>query len=287
MIYNDIYKIKLKIIWKNTENIKYMKRKILIRVILFFILINNTESRETTQITEATISEIKEKIEKLYNKRDFTSIKEAEKEANKLNIDNIKNPLLLALISNLYSNIAYREWQFGINTDKLDKAEKYAYKARQLSQEEYYGYKAMGNVLLTQGRRKEALDNFQKAIDMNENDPELWYFFACASNGSITDRYSLAGQRIQRTLEVDPLFIWAKEDLFYSFILEKNLVKAEKILNDMIKNHPYYGNNLFLQGLLFLKKGSKKEAYIKFKEFEKNNPDTLINKFINSQISED
>ncbi|MDH5718705.1 MAG: hypothetical protein OEZ22_13855 [Spirochaetia bacterium] len=264
-----------------------MKRKILIRVILFFILINNTESRETTQITEATISEIKEKIEKLYNKRDFTSIKEAEKEANKLNIDNIKNPLLLALISNLYSNIAYREWQFGINTDKLDKAEKYAYKARQLSQEEYYGYKAMGNVLLTQGRRKEALDNFQKAIDMNENDPELWYFFACASNGSITDRYSLAGQRIQRTLEVDPLFIWAKEDLFYSFILEKNLVKAEKILNDMIKNHPYYGNNLFLQGLLFLKKGSKKEAYIKFKEFEKNNPDTLINKFINSQISED
>ncbi|MDH5718553.1 MAG: hypothetical protein OEZ22_13080 [Spirochaetia bacterium] len=226
-----------------------------------------------------------EKINSLYQKRDFESILKAKRIIEEKKDEWIKNSQHYALLSNIYSHILYRNWHEGQDKqDYLKSAEEYAGKAIKLGKDEYHGYKAMGNIFLIKGKISESLEMFQKATDLNQEDAELWYFYACASNGKLTDRYSLAGQRIIRTLEIEPAFLWAIEDLVMAFIIENKLNKAENIIKILIKNNPNYPHIPYYEGVLHLRKGQKKLAKEKFDEFIKLNPNVNISKILKKKM---
>jgi len=247
--------------------------KKVISIFLLLLFTVNLRSEDNEEASGKSSADIYEQVSSLYEKRDYGSILKALAFAEEKKDDWIKNPEYLALLSLIYSHAVYRNWHEGTNRDELlKKAETFANKALKLGKEEYFGYKAMGNIYLLKGDRTKALEMFQKATDINQNDAELWYFYACASNGKITDRYSLAGQRIIRTLEVDPLFIWAKEDLIMAFIIENKINKAEAITKDLIKNNPSYPHIPYFEAVILLRKGQKKEAKEKFDQFIKLNP---------------
>lgn len=84
---------------------------------------------------------------------------------------------------------------------------------------------------------KEALSQMNKSIKLNPNNPDAWYY-----KGNvvlrITDNYTRAAEFYNKTLELDPTYVKALENVAYSFWERGDRYLALEYLNKTLELNP-------------------------------------------------
>jgi len=127
-----------------------------------------------------------------------------------------------------------------------------------------------GNELLRQGNAKGAVEAYQKALELEPNDPKLHFSLAIALSRLRDD----VGQEreLNKAIELDPAFSEAHNQRGSFLMLQGNLAEAEREFRSAIANNPQYAEALNNLGTLLGHQGKNDEAAVLFREAATDDP---------------
>lgn len=221
----------------------------------------------------------------LYAKRDYNSLEKASEILAEGLTKDASNMTAHALIATINAQSAYLSWQMGNkDTALIEDAAGRAEAAYAAEPKNPYVLKARGRIFLLQGNRQEAGKMFEQALGANTNDPEAWYLYACASDGSYFDTETPAYKRIMKSLELEPGFLWAVTDILSLSLEGKEYEAATEWLALLKQNHPNSAEYLFYKGLLEMHQKKPAEGKATLSEFLKKAPESPLASIIEKNL---
>ena len=137
----------------------------------------------------------------------------------------------------------------------------------------FYSSRSYINVGITnfaKNKSQEALSFFQKAIQLNPEDPDLNYFIGICQN-NVGD-YQGAMESFTKILETEPWNIPTKLKMAIIFHNLKMWDSAEEIHRSILKKNPGFADVHYHLGLSLMSQGKTKEAAASFEQALKINP---------------
>lgn len=220
-----------------------------------------------------------EEAENLFYKAEYKALKEAVTLLES-DLRAAESAVVRARLSRLLLYIQYIEFQNGVRNKKLiTESAEYLKSARQKQPGHIETVLSEAAYHIMQGDYTQAdrtLDNYSGSTE----NPEFWYLKGLSTEGSLIDRDTTAGAHMQKSLDINPNFLFTLKDLFTFAIQSERYSLAEQYLKEIVSRSTE-DKSLYFQGIYEYARNSNSE---KLKSYMTSNPESIHHDRLNTII---